>query len=1149
MAKNKVKFTPEEQVIAKNLGVQVEEPAPKKAKPDVKKVRRMREAIQTGAVQTVRRAEGPATKEGFVPVAKLDKPSVPGKEIADTREQKRYEATLARTSLLNDPSRAEGVAGVQKVVVGGEKELEAAQNQKADEARKKEKFNIDVQTARKSRRTPKSSVPKYDPSTDPESSESKKAAKEKLEKSQRTGGVVGEQLAKAMREGPGPLVVDSLGDLDVVSDANRGPSSASQDAISGALTYQKTKEINKAVKRAGRTPIFSEPARPSVSGTPAPSLAAAASLRALRGGEAPTLNQTTDITSEEYLRRFEKQKGKINKATGKPVEDIEIPGNETYTDASGKQTSINAEALRMAQLDHDSATRTGRTVNGIKPTDKRPERFEDIALTPHQNRAFITRHLPVTNSDIDQSPGLERASFDVKNDALTELAKDKYLSGKKIDITNEVDKRKHKGYIDQLTGKKTAFKFHPKTGEVLNAPSNFTRTARPIAAISVGDDEDTTENLMGAAQVASTEDQENKAISTPGVRETAKGASVGNRIGKRVPDLVTSHEGWVPNAEGYYENIKHPIPEANRVHIADVTAGKILGHIENKEEAKKSKKPNTGMGIVEDVKEASSTAAKKEKMFYPLGSTARGSYDTDIDKGLDPLQSRNPMPPKGSTSVLLKNQGITPSDEDLNAAVKSRKIKREQAEALSPQWAQREATKANSPIAKSRAENLTAPEPEGKSFADMTPKERKAYKADRSAKIAQAGKRAEKKRNASKPAGYYDKYTDVSPYSVTKEQEESGVQRPVSAAYAKAAATVKQGRHTVPYEHKDTMLEQEVHDTQGPVLVRKKNPLAGKTTRLMADERGPITEKEITTQMFSDESKRQGLPERSDVKDALKAGHISKEEAKGLRTMDQFSLYRNVSPETGKRRATDIPFSSPGQMKYARLYEPTMPAAPKVDKGPGTPVSELNAATTASRMRTVNDISRGDIMGEPIPLVSKPRQKKKVENPVSEGMRSYYGEYESVDKLKNKGPRYGKPYEGSGQQFTRTFVPDTLVKHEVGIGELVNHQEYGMGRVVGHVPQGQAIPGTGEKHKNGRIKKGTQTMADVPHLSVSFGDHGIKHIPAVENVSENARQQAAETVANTKGMRRAGAAGATASYISGRQSLKPKLEILESPEK
>ena len=104
-----------------------------------------------------------------------------------------------------------------------------------------------------------------------------------------------------------------------------------------------------------------------------------------------------------------------------------------------------------------------------------------------------------------------------------------------------------------------------------------------------------------------------------------------------------------------------------------------------------------------------------------------------------------------------------------------------------------------------------------------------------------------------------------------------------------------------------------------------------------------------------------------------------------------------------------------------------------------------------------------------------------------------------------------------------------------------------MGRVIGHIPQGQPIPGTGQKHKNGRVKKGTETVADVPHISVDFQGVGIKHVPAVENVTQQARQQAESATSNPRGMKRAKTAGVTASYIAGRQSLKPKLDVFDSP--
>ena len=1125
-------FSPEEKVIAENLGVPVAKP---KAKIDRKKVRAMREAIKNGAVST-----------------KSDKSLVvPGNEIADTIEKNRYEQTLARTSIFNE--RSQGVPGVQNVTVAGEDELKAAQNKRAAKKRKREIIKGKGYALSKGRAKGKAPPKVYSPIKDPESSEFKNKAKEELENSLTGGpGSTTARVAEAMHsmgDEYKPLIVDNLGDLDIIGANHISTSSASQESITRALTHQKTKEINKLLKQADRPPLFSDDTRAK-----SPTLAAAASLRALSGGEAPTFSQASDITPEEYNSYFEEvSKNKIHAATGKPLEDIEIPGNETYTDSSGKQTSINAEALRAAQRDHDTATRTQQSVNGIKPTDPRPERFEDIATTPHQARAYVKRFLPVTDEDMDQAPGVSRANFDVKTNALLELAKDKHQSSRKIDIKNEIQQGVHKGYIDPTTGKKVDYIFDSNTKKVLNAPEDFTRTARPIAAIDTGD---TTENLMGADEFHTEGGQENTPVSAPSIRTGSKRSSAQQRIGNRIPGIVESHEGWVPNEEGYHVKITHPIPEADRVHVADVTVGKVLGFIENKEEAKKSRKPNTGVGIIQDVKNASQNASeeKKIKMMYPLGRTPVTSYDTDVANDIDVSQSRNPQPPRtggGKAKVLVKNQGLIPSDEEINEAVESNHITGEDAADFYPQWHQRQAIKANSPLTESREQNLNNETSEDKSYASMTPKERRAFNESKRAMIQEVGKKAARKSNRAKPAKYYNKFVDVSPYGVSKEQEDAGIERPLSAAYIKAANAVKNDRHTIPYEHPDTMLEQKTHPTMGPVLVRTGNPLKGTTTHIQVDERGPVTEEEVMTKMIADEKARQSIPDDKDIQHALNIGAIPAEEAKDLGTLDQFSEYRPVNTKTGTPRAGDVPFTSTAQMKYARLYEPTTAAPPKVENTRvGVSADELNSETQKNIVEMANGRNNSGL-GAGIPVIDRPRRTSKVENPVSETMRPYYGVYEDTDKMENKAPRYNKAYEGSGRQFSNIAAQDTIVQHRASIGQVVNHEQHGLGRVVGVIPQGQPIPGTGEKHKNGRIKKGTETLADVDHLSISFGDKGVKHIPSSENVSQLARERVNAAIDNPITMARAGRSGTTASYLADNQNFRPKLEIMPDidPEK
>ena len=1174
MAKKKnVKLSEDEKVIAKNLGAKVEETkeAPR-PKPDRKKVRAMREAISSGAVI-------PSAKEG-------EAPRVPGKEIAQKKEELRYQAALRKGAIHSDTA-SELVPGgiVSEPQFVPNEEVRPGLAKRAREAgAKKEaaaKAETTAQTIASSREeaaklasTPKGNAT---PAVDVDDKVKKEAAK-RVSSAPSQSSDLTTQLAEAAMSNP--VIVKDPRSLQGEVVDNSTINVTRPTSTAKPVSSKEAKTVGKAERIAGKAPTFSQE-------TPG-SLSAAAKLRAIKGGEAPTVYQTSDLAPQDIVSRFvEKRAGKIAAATGKNIEDVGISGDEMYTDASGKQTSVNAEALNRAQLDHAKAVRTGRPVNGIKPTDKRPETHADIAMTPHQGMAYISRHLPLTMDEISKAPGVGRANLGVKTDAFMELAKDKDLSSRHIDITNEVSPEKHKGYIDRTTGKKVAFQFHPKTGAVLNAPSGFTRTARPISAIESADvDSQSIESLMGASQVPTGADNSAISSGTEKTRPGVKTATAGDRYSKHVPDLVTSHEGYVPNSEGFYEWQEHPIAKENRVHIADITAGKILGHNENVAQTKKDTKPNSGAGMVAKALR-SAARPKVDKTVHPLGADATRTYDASFEDGGVKATSRNPYPPRSAGTALVKNQGISPTDAEIGEAIASKNIKPSQAEGLSAGWAQRQALEAGRKnvfgpkgkapkLSASEAAYEAAPNPDKSDIdaalknkniktqeaiglrstvEDFSPKEKRRNRLNKAEDFAALNtsikEKTEKKKNAPKPAGAYDKYTDVAPVHVEEDK------RPLSAAYTKAAAEVMGERHTVPYENKENLLEA----TQGQpgggigIFVRKPHPEAGKTKSLMVDKRGPVSENEVLDRVVKKEREAQAIPNVRDTWAAVSRGHITPQDAKEQQTLDQFSEYRPVNPATGAPRPTDRPLSDRKELKYARTYEPvTTTAKPKEERpafrGRTLEASEVNAQTEADRNFGITDTHNR--LGKPVPLVSAPKPTKKGPTPVPEDMRSYYGEYESTEKMSNKGPRYNKAAEGSGQQFSNTAVPDTIVKHRTAVGDLVNHAEHGMGRVIGHIPQGQAIPGTGEKSKNGRIKKGTETVATVPHITVSFGSVGIKHVPAVENLSEKTRAASAQVnPVATPGFGGTPKDRSRLASRAGRSAApaKPTLEVLESPEK
>ena len=299
----------------------------------------------------------------------------------------------------------------------------------------------------------------------------------------------------------------------------------------------------------------------------------------------------------------------------------------------------------------------------------------------------------------------------------------------------------------------------------------------------------------------------------------------------------------------------------------------------------------------------------------------------------------------------------------------------------------------------------------------------------------------------------------------------------------------------------------------------------------MNDERGPVQEKEVISRMVKTAAVKQGMPERSDVQDAIRGGHITEEEGKELRNLDQFSKYR---PQTAYGTVPQA--KTMDDMKFSTVYEPV--TAPKPRAGHKTPYVEDTGAAAA-------------------PTSPKRTRAKKAAapQPVSSQMRSYYGVYQDIDaeSLPTTRGRRGGAKEGAGREFGNwQNTPDRIIQHSLQAGDLVNHQTHGVGKVVRIVNPGEFIPGTEERSKAGRAKKNTGQKYTEHHAEIDFGPKGVHRLPLNENISENQRQAvAAATPSNVPGFGgdiktrgrlglKAGKKGITA---------RPMLEKIESPDK
>lgn len=323
--------------------------------------------------------------------------------------------------------------------------------------------------------------------------------------------------------------------------------------------------------------------------------------------------------------------------------------------------------------------------------------------------------------------------------------------------------------------------------------------------------------------------------------------------------------------------------------------------------------------------------------------------------------------------------------------------------------------------------------------------------------------------------------------------------RVLSSAYNKAASDVASERNYIARERGETELVGGVHEgyeDMGYTLKREKTT-GPRTTKVMADERGPIKEGEIVHRMVQSAVTSQALPERDDVHEALKDGHITSEEAKNLRTLDQFSKYRTQTAAGPVPQAKDM-----SDIKYSRLYEPvTAKEAAAERPGHKTPITEGEAVVAPSRTRRKKAAA----------TVQK----------VSSQLRSYIGSYADIkaeDLPEIRGQR-GSVKEGSAREFGNwQNQPDVIHQYNFKPGNMISHSTHGVGKVTRILEAGSILPGTETTSRSGKIKKNTGTQITERHAEINFGGGNVKHIPLTENLSSRQREEVSEvTPASTPG--------------------------------
>jgi hypothetical protein len=546
-----------------------------------------------------------------------------------------------------------------------------------------------------------------------------------------------------------------------------------------------------------------------------------------------------------------------------------------------------------------------------------------------------------------------------------------------------------------------------------------------------------------------------------------------NNAGEYIEGVVTSHEGWTDHTDGYYRNIKHPIPEDQRVSVGKRVAGRVV----SMSEQAKEKPAKSGTRAASTLKEA-----------LPNPGPTGPKYDAQGAADFDPETSLNPRPPAISTRVLKSNRGVSASFDDIREALASKKIKPEQASELNPKW-DKEANKGT----------LITQSGE-KPRSEMTWSEKRADTKARKAAMEETRLKAAKQPTR---AQYQSKqFTDVTPVGKTE-----------SSAYTQAKSEVRGERQFITRELPEKMLTWGVHEGYedlGPALKREKVE-GSRAQEVMVDDRGPVKEGEIVHRMVTNATTAQGMPERTDVTAAVKGGHISEDEGKELRNLDQFSQYR---PQTAYGAIPQA--KSMDDMKYSRLYEPTKAAAPRPGHKPAPAEQPAKLDDIKEALRSKNlSAAEGKDLWDSSRGTSKPTRKKKAAEPakVSDQLRSYVGSYEDIDvsSLPSTRGRSGGAKEGSGREFGNwAQQPDKIVQHNLEPGDMVSHREHGYGKVTRILGVGSLLPGTEEMSRNGRLKKGTGTKITEPHAEINFGEGGVKHLPLTENISEVQRQSVEE---------------------------------------
>ena len=1075
--KPKKKIAKEDIDVAKNLGVDVSEDV-QPVKVDRKKFRAVKEAAEIGGAL--------------------------GAEDRDAvQEKRRYHATLAQGAILNGVTAAD---------------VNQDRSERRDAAAANEQAGTDEYLRYQSALA--ASEPKGAELT-PDELSRRYSDQGKFPVGSARGTDVSQQIQDAMKESG----QKRLG-TPIIDDITETPESTNEEREARALqTAARFERIHKAAVDASQrhssanVRIAEEQKRRASLGLPVQGdlgAATGASLSPLPRQEAPTYQQTlAEGTQERRASKLEKAKPVIAKATGKNIDDIGYAGDEEYVvdEDSGRTDSINAHALRMAQRDWDKSKLTGRDVNGIGSTRKRsaivngketlvdesrprPEKIEDIYDTPHRGIAFQARHLGLTEEQILGASSNQRRSYESKANTLMEVAKEKAGSMRKINVANEVQSH-HKGWEDQ-NGNLHKFVFE-KGGQVspMSLPSEFTRTATPINAVA--DPEYDTENLMGASQVEDNDvDRASSTKMKPG-KPIAGGLEYGERAG--LQGAVSSHEGWTLHTDDVWRKIAHPIPEQARIHVADKVAGRVILEQESRAKKSSSKGQRALMKSVagEDapIDRTNTGGRGGDKNLAPFHTVAGPAYDAMTPADFDPETTTNPRPPAISTSVLVSNRGKNAGFDDIREALASKKIKPEQASALNPNW-------------DSENNKVVIPQTGEKSRLDMTRSEKIADTKKRKSAMDEAKAKAAKQPTAAqyrskqfvqaRPLSLStDDLVERGQYNMDRGDRDEAKGRVLSSAYTKAATDIASERNFRGHERGETELVGGVYpgfEDLGYSLKREKTT-GPRTTRVMSDDRGPVKEGEIVHRMVQSAVTSQALPERDDVRDALKDGHISSEEAKNLRTLDQFSKYRTQTAAGPVPQAKDM-----SDIKYSRLYEPVTAREASVERpGHKTPITEGEAAVAPSRTRR--------------------KKAAATAQKVSSQLRSYIGSYADInagDLPKIRGQQ-GSVREGSAREFGNwKNQPDVVHQYNFKPGDMISHSTHGVGRVSRILEAGSILPGTETTSRSGKLKKGTGTQITERHAEINFGSGNIKHLPLTENLSSRQREAVSEvTPASTPG--------------------------------